>query len=63
MLDDILFHAGSEDALLKVLESFFSLCRRLGLFFHAGKCDFSRALPHFVAAAFPPLVSSSTHVD
>jgi hypothetical protein len=39
-LDDIIFHADSEDALLKVLESFFSLWRRFGLFSHAGKCDF-----------------------
>jgi hypothetical protein len=62
-LDDILFHAGSEDALLKVLESFFLCAVASGFSYMLESVTFSRALPHFVAAAFPPLVSSSTHFD
>jgi hypothetical protein len=37
-LDDLLFHADCEEALLVVLDSFFAMCQKLGLFLHAGKC-------------------------
>jgi Reverse transcriptase (RNA-dependent DNA polymerase) len=38
-LDDLLFHAASEQALIAVLHSFFTICRKTGLFLHAGKCE------------------------
>jgi hypothetical protein len=37
-LDDLLFHAACDKALLGVLDVLFAMCRKLGLFLHAGKC-------------------------
>jgi hypothetical protein len=38
-LDDILFHASTEQGLLDVISRFFLMCRDLGLFLHSSKCE------------------------
>jgi Reverse transcriptase (RNA-dependent DNA polymerase) len=38
-LGDLLFHAPSEQSLIAVLHSSFKICRKTGLFLHAGKCE------------------------
>jgi hypothetical protein len=59
-LDDLHFHAQSEQALFSVLHSFFKICQRLASFCMLESVNFSHARPRFAIATCRQMLLSST---